>query len=98
MLTNKQTNKSSLLCSALAFYDGRERDVGAFAAKRSAAVSVCLSLLPGAHQWRRQGGGTKRHRNNVSHTRKITQNGGQIYTVLQRNLMYPYHFFQSNEK
>jgi len=34
------------------------------------------------------GKGTKRHRNNVSHTRKIAQNRRQIYTVLPKKIRY----------
>jgi len=44
------------------------------------------------------GFGAKRHRNNVSHTRKITENRGQIYTVLQKNPIHPFHFFQQKSK
>jgi len=42
-----------------------------------------------ARIWRE--GGTTRHRNNVSHTRKITQNRGQIYTVLRKNRMHSFY-------
>ena len=42
--------------------------------------------------WREEGG-TKRHRNNASHTRTITPNRGQLYTVLQKKSDILFYFF-----
>jgi len=49
---------------------------------------------------RREEWHTKRHRNNACHTRKITQNRGRsdIRRVTKKNPIYPFHFFQQNEK
>jgi len=42
--------------------------------------------------------GTKRHRNNLSHTHIITQNRAWIYTVIQRYPICTCHFFNKMKK